>query len=558
MLNKLRITSRLFLGFGILVILIGVLGGTSVFSGRNISHAFDDLKRLDGDVSIDQGLEALVLRGRMQIWAALATGDDEHWQLADAALTAALARKDELLATTFNPGRRTKVEQLGQAIRTYQAKAQSLRQFQGGNDALRAPEAKATLAECLSIATDIQGLGEELANEFQQRATETVQATDREIDRGVLAAIIIGTASVVIGLILSALIGRGISQPIKGITECMGRLADGDLDVEIPGRENQDEIGEMARAILVFRDNARQIEALRRQTVEAEIRAAQERKRMMAVLADQFESSVMGVVGVVSASAIEMRETAQSMSAAAQQANSQANTVASASGHASDNVQSVASAAEELSASIHEIARQVTEAAEISAAAWEETQRTDTMVASLTSAAERIGQVVSLINDIASQTNLLALNATIEAARAGEAGKGFAVVANEVKHLASQTAKATGEIGDQISAVQTETRRAVEAIRNIGSVIEKVRALSTSISVAVEQQGAATGEIARNVNEAAIGTQEVTDTITGVSEAAASTGSAAEQVLASAGTLAVNSNRLRQEVGNFLATVRAA
>jgi len=180
------------------------------------------------------------------------------------------------------------------------------------------------------------------------------------------------------------------------------------------------------------------------------------------------------------------------------------------------------------------------------------------MVASLANAAQRIGDVVNLINDIASQTNLLALNATIEAARAGEAGKGFAVVANEVKHLASQTAKATGEIGEQITAVQEETRKAVGAIRNIGEVIDKVRSISSEISAAVEQQGAATGEIARNVQEAARGTQEVSSTIGGVSQAAASTGAAAQQVLASAGVLADNSNRLRQEVSSFLTTVRAA
>jgi len=558
MLNKLRIAARLFLGFGILVVLIGVMGGSSVYSDERIIQTFNDLERLTGNVATDQRLEKRVLQGRMQIWMALATGDESHWTKVDEAFKEALTKKDELLAQTQVPENRAKVEKLGKTIQDYQSLVQGLKQFKDTNADLESPEAKAILAKSLPMSEEIQSIGDELSGIYQSRADETSLSTESIIHDGEALALIIGAVSIVIGLSLSLVIGRGISTQVASITACMSRLSQGDLNVEIHSLDNKDEIGEMARALLVFRDNARQVEALRRQTIEQEAKAKEDRRQTMNQLADQFENSVMDVVEAVSASASQMQSTAQSMSAAAQQANAQAATVASASEHASNNVETVAAAAEELSASIAEISRQVSDAAHISATASEETARTDAMVASLASAADRIGEVVNLINDIAAQTNLLALNATIEAARAGDAGKGFAVVANEVKHLAAQTAKATGEIGEQISAVQEETRRAVGAIRNIGQVIEKVRSISSEISASVEQQGAATGEIARNVQEAARGTQEVSATIVGVSEAAASTGAAAQQVLASASLLSDNSNRLRRHVTDFLATVRAA
>ena len=267
--------------------------------------------------------------------------------------------------------------------------------------------------------------------------------------------------------------------------------------------------------------------------------------------------SVIGLVGAVAASASQMQSSAATMSSVAQQSSVQAASVAAGAEQATANVQTVASAAEELSASISEISRQVAEAATISRQAADETRRTDEMVVTLAGSADRIGEVVKLINDIASQTNLLALNATIEAARAGEAGKGFAVVAGEVKHLATQTAKATEEIVGQISSIQEETRHAVTAIRQIATVIDKVRAISSTIASAVEEQGAATQEIARNVQQAAAGTQEVSTNVELVQEAATTTGAASQQVLASAGGLADLAERLRGEVGTFLHTVRA-
>ena len=291
--------------------------------------------------------------------------------------------------------------------------------------------------------------------------------------------------------------------------------------------------------------------------IHAERVAEADKRIAMEQLARRLQSSVMGVVDTVSSSSAALQGTARSLLESATQAKTLSTAVSAAAEQATANVQSVASAAEQLSASISEIGRQVAQAADISAQASEETARTNSKVQALAVAADRIGAVVSLISDIAGQTNLLALNATIEAARAGDTGKGFAVVANEVKGLATQTARATEEIRGQISAIQEETRHAVEAIRHIGDVIDNVREISASIASSVDQQGAATQEISQNVQEAAEGTQTVSANIGGVTAAVATTGSAAELVLESAGRLEGDSGHLHEEVAHFITTICA-
>ena len=289
-------------------------------------------------------------------------------------------------------------------------------------------------------------------------------------------------------------------------------------------------------------------------TIEERMKRQQEIDR----LTTEFEEVAKTALEAVSASADQMNGTAHEMSANADQTNKQATAVAAASEEASVNVQTVASASEELASSIGEIGRQVTESVGIANEAASEAERTNVTVNGLNDAAQKIGEVVDLINDIASQTNLLALNATIEAARAGEAGKGFAVVASEVKNLATQTAKATEEIGGQITRMQEETKGAVGAIHNISRTIGKINEVSTAISSAVEEQGAATGEISRNVQQAAAGTQEVSSNITGVTQAAGETGHAANEVLNAAQQLREQSDTLRGSVERFLAEVKAA
>ncbi len=361
--------------------------------------------------------------------------------------------------------------------------------------------------------------------------------------------------------LLVALVGyfgaNSTSRPLARLTRVMGVLAEGRLDVDIPAHGGGNEISRMAAAVRVFKDNAVDKARLEAEQALLEQRAEDDKRQGMLEMADRFERQVKQVVDSVSNSATEMQATAQQMSATAEETNRQAGSVASASDQASANVQTVAATAEELSASIAEIGRQVMQSAKIASNAVVEAEATNETVSGLSDAASKIGEVVNLINDIAGQTNLLALNATIEAARAGEAGKGFAVVAQEVKNLANQTARATDEISQQVSAVQEQTTGAVGAIGKIRAIIGEVNDIATTISSAVEEQGASTQEIARNVQQAARGTQEVNDNIGGVSRAAGETGSAASQMLNASQEMARQAEGLRGEVERFLGEVRA-
>ncbi|HVI51360.1 MAG TPA: methyl-accepting chemotaxis protein [Candidatus Sulfotelmatobacter sp.] len=359
---------------------------------------------------------------------------------------------------------------------------------------------------------------------------------------------------VVIGIGLAA--SRAVTRPIGSMTQAMGALASGDLAVAIPALDHSDEIGEMAQAVQVFKDNARNMDRMSREQEEMKRRSETERRQALTRLADDFESQIRTVVNGVSQAAGGMKSTAEAMTQAADATSRQSEAAAQAANAASGNVQAVATAAEELSASIHEISRQVSRSAEIAGAAVGEAQRTTDMVQGLAHAAAKIGEVIGLINDIASQTNLLALNATIEAARAGEAGKGFAVVAGEVKNLANQTARATEDISNQVSAVQSATHSAVQAIEGIAHTIGQIDQIAAAIAAAVEEQGATTTEIARSVQLAASGTRDVSGNISGVTATAEKTGRAADDVLQASGSLTHQSDQLREQVDRFLRSVR--
>jgi methyl-accepting chemotaxis protein len=354
-------------------------------------------------------------------------------------------------------------------------------------------------------------------------------------------------------------IGRSVSKPLSAMRAAMMELARGNFAIVLPGLGRPDEIGEIAQAVETFKVNAEQ---KARDEAEAKIRqdriAAERRKADMIRLADAFEGAIGEIVETVSSASTELEASASALTRTAVRSQELTTMVEAASEEASTNVQSVASATEELSSSVNEISRQVQESARMANEAVDQARNTNDRVGELSKAAARIGDVVELINTIAGQTNLLALNATIEAARAGEAGRGFAVVASEVKALAEQTAKATGEIGQQISGIQSATQVSVNAIRDISGTIEKLSEISSTIAAAVEEQGAATQEISRNVQQAAQGTTQVSAHITDVRQGASETGSASAQVLSAAQSLSGDSNRLKLEVSKFLDSVRAA
>jgi methyl-accepting chemotaxis protein len=387
-----------------------------------------------------------------------------------------------------------------------------------------------------------------------QRKADRV-ATDYHGGR-LVVLVTLGIAIVIAGS-AGYLMVRAIARPIQAMTAAMRGLAAKDMTVEIPAQGRTDEVGQMAEAVGVFKENMIRADQLAA-TEKTEQIAKEQRAKHLADLVGDFEIKIGGLVGVLSSASTEMEATAQSMSSTATQTNQQASNVASAAEEVSAGVQTVASAAEQLTSSIGEINRQVAQSSKITGKAVDDAKRTDAIVHALAEGAEKIGTVVSLITDIASQTNLLALNATIEAARAGDAGKGFAVVASEVKNLANQTGKATEEIGAQIAQIQSATGEAVNAIKGITDIINEVSVITTTIASAVEEQGAATAEIARNVQQTAASTREVTTNIAGVSQAASETGSAAGQVLSAAGDLSKQAEQLTQEVNTFVSGVRAA
>jgi len=373
-----------------------------------------------------------------------------------------------------------------------------------------------------------------------------------------LLAIGISAIALLIAAVAGYFVARSISHPILSITGAMRNLADGRLDTKIPGVGRRDEVGDMADAVEVFKTNALACRRLEAEQKEQEVRAAAQRRADTDKLADEFEAAVGEIIETVSAAASALEVSATDLTGTAARSQERATMVAAASEEASANVQSVASATEEMTSSVNEISRQVQESARIAHEAVDQARKTNDSVSELSKAASRIGDVVELINTIAGQTNLLALNATIEAARAGDAGRGFAVVASEVKALAEQTAKATGEIGQQIAGIQSATDGSVAAIKQIGDTISKMSEIASTIASAVEEQGAATQEISRNVQQAAQGTVQVSTHIADVERGASETGSASTQLFTAAQSLARESSRLKQEVSNFLQTVRAA
>lgn len=456
-----------------------------------------------------------------------------------------------LLASLQNPVRRRLAAQFDAQVNTFEGHyGEIVSLIETRNGILRdrldsiGPELMAGYNSVLSTVVDTQ-------NTLGPQASADVATTLRNTT-------IIAVVAFALGVAAAFLIGRLLSGSIARVVGRMNELAGGQLDIEIIGAERKDELGDMARALLVFQENGREKVRIEAEQKEAEAAAEAEKSRAMDAMADDFEANVNGVVTAVSSAAEQMVGLAEVLSEAANRASERSTAVAAASEEASTNVGTVAAASEEMSNSISEVSERVGQAASMTSDAAMSAEDSTQMVGKLAVGAQTIGNVISMISDIAEQTNLLALNATIEAARAGEAGKGFAVVATEVKTLAEQTAKATEQISTQITGMQGDTDAVVSAIEKIGGMIKELNSTSSSIAAAVEEQHSATQEIARNTQQAADGTQEVSENISEVSSAVEQTGSAANDVKAASSQLVGEAQRLRENVGQFLANVRAA
>ncbi|UWU94727.1 methyl-accepting chemotaxis protein [Bradyrhizobium sp. CB1015] len=478
---------------------------------------------------------------------------------------------EAMLKLSQVPENRARMEKLKSLAADYLKAGRQVAALRSEALAATGPDSAATVARLveesarlvregtLPIAGQMDEVAGQIADFARHKSEAEIATSVQEMASSEHIGMIVGALAmlVLVGSWLMSFLT--IARPIRALTVAMDKLAGGDFSVVLPGLGRKDEVGGVAAAVEKFKIVSEQ---KAREEAEAKIRqdqlAAAQRKAEMHKLADSFEAAIGEIVDTVSSAATELEASASTLTATAARGQEVTTMVAAASEEASTNVQSVASATEELSSSITEISRQVQESARLAGDAVNQARTTTDRVGELSAAAARIGDVVELINTIAGQTNLLALNATIEAARASEAGRGFAVVASEVKALAEQTAKATGEIGQQIASIQTATEHSVGAIRDISHTIEKLSEISSTIAAAVEEQGAATQEISRNVQQAATGTHQVSANITDVQRGAGETGSASTQVLAAAQSLSGDSNRLKFEVGKFLDTVRAA
>jgi methyl-accepting chemotaxis protein len=557
MFSNLKISMRIVLGFAALVALIALLAGLAVLSGTNTKSSVAELERTSTVVSALKDALLSVRQGRVQAWTYMATGDNSYLKERDAAFDLFRKQYAEVDARLKSPIGRQLIKDFDDSVTTFEAKARVMNELKAKGVAADAPEMKTAVADVNDAAKHYAETNAKAADFEADLSRKAAVTADSQVGGAIDQALGGGIIGVVLGGAFAWFIGRGITRPINAMTGAMGRLADGDLAIDVTGTDRRDEIGSLARSLEVFKRNA--VEAKRLAARDAEETAA---KAQRSIRIDHdiagFDNSVRGALDLLAAAATQLRATAQSLAGGAGEASRQSTAVAAAAEQASANVQTVAAASEELSSSISEITRQVTQSSEIAGQAVEEASETQATIGGLSEAAQRIGAVVRLINDIASQTNLLALNATIEAARAGEAGKGFAVVASEVKALANQTAKATEEIAIQVNAMQSATEEAVGAIERINGTIRRMNEISTGIAAAMEQQGAATKEISRNVQQAAHGTHEVTQNIVGVNRAIGETGAASGQVLTASDELGRQAEILRGDVGSFLVKIRAA
>ena len=561
-----RILTKILAIIVVLSLITGVMAWLGVSSLHSVSDHSDTMKR-----SAERALLAtrannnVVAMNRAEFRSAI-DPRDENRLAARVVIDEQVKQLDERLAEiakTKDDKTLALLPAVRSALAAYQAQ---LKQTLHSVDEAKSVDISQSAMKLRDAAMKSQAAAEDLrvairavATRMDERVIENNKAAEEEYASASRLLEILAVGSVLFGLLFGFIVGQyGVAGPIRAVVELLKQLAGGKYDVDVHGTERGDEVGDVARTAMVFKENGLAKIRMEREQKEAEARVAAQRRADMLKLADGFERAVGEIVETVASASTELEASATTLTSTAERSQELATVVSAASEEASTNVQSVASATEELSSSVNEISRQVQESARMASEAVQQARATNDRVGELSKAASRIGDVIELINTIAGQTNLLALNATIEAARAGEAGRGFAVVASEVKALAEQTAKATGEISQQISGIQGATQVSVHAIREISGTIERLSEISSTIASAVEEQGAATQEISRNVQQAAEGTQQVSSNITDVQRGASETGTASAQVLSAAQSLSGDSNRLKREVDKFLDSVRAA
>ncbi len=558
---NLAIRTKILLSFAIVLALLAGLGVTAL---QRFGELNATVETITGDAltSVEEldGMRASVAGYRLEIAREVVQGEDAAARQIHVAKIAALTKTFQegiaKYAPLVDPGTEERLyAEVKAGWSAYTDAAEHLQELLAADKLV---DAKAYLLGAITPAGERidAALRADMEYNVANGQTEAAEAA-AGYTTGRLYVIGFIVVAVLVAVLACVFLVRSIAAPIRAMTDAMGRLAARDMAVEIPARGRTDEVGRMAETVQMFKDGMIAAERLSAEQ-EAERAAKAQRATRLDRAVAKFEASAREMVGLLSAGSTELEATAREVSGTADRANQRAGAVAAAAEQAGSGVQTVASAAEELTASIGEISRQVAQSAKMAGRAVGDAQRTNTIVAALAEGADKIGNVVGLITSIAGQTNLLALNATIEAARAGDAGKGFAVVASEVKNLASQTGRATEEIGAQITQIQAATKEAVTAIRGIAAAIEEVSAITTTIAAAVEQQGAATAEIARNVQQTAAAARDVSSNIGGVSQAANDAGVSASQVLVAAGELSKQAERLSSEVNSFVADVRAA